>query len=79
MVFRTALISALAAVVVATTVGLLAGVLGGAMIDLPGVLELRSSTAGPPEAELWFNPPAPFVLVIVLAVVVRLGGRAVRS
>lgn len=76
---RTAFLAAVAASVVGAAAVLLVGSLGGVTIDLPRVLVLRSRAVGAPGTELWFHPLAPLVPMVVLAVLIWLVGRAVRS
>jgi hypothetical protein len=75
MTFMKALGWGVAAALVATAGVLLVGFLGGVTIDLPGVVELTSSSEGAPQAELRFNPLAPLLLAIVLAAIIWLVGR----
>lgn len=79
MTFRRALGWGLAIAFVATAGVLLVGFLGRLTIDLPGVVELHSSVEGAPQTELQFNPLAPLVLAIVVAVVIWLVGRVTGS
>lgn len=79
MALRTAFLAAVAVTVVGAAALLLVGSLGRVTIDLPGVLVLRSRAVGAPGTELWFHPQAPLVPVVVLAAVIWLVGRAVRS
>lgn len=64
-------------VAVAATIVLLAvGFIGQLDLDIPGVVGISSSsTGGPPQTSLTFNPLATVVLGIVLAGVVWVIGR----
>ena len=74
MSFKRALAWGLAVAFVATAGVLLVGFLGRLTINLPGFVEVSSSTEGAPQTELQFNPLAPLLLAIVLAVVIWLAG-----
>lgn len=79
MAIRTAFGAALVVTFIGGAALLLAGFFGRIEVDLPGILELRSGSAGAFEAELWFNPLAPLVLLVVLSLAIWSVGRAVRS
>ena len=74
MSFRKALAWGIGLAVVATAGVLLVGFLGRMTISLPGFVEVSSSTEGAPQTELQFNPLAPLLLAVGLAVVIWLVG-----
>ena len=79
MALRTASAAALVVTFLAAATLLLVGFFGSVTIDLPGILEVQSGTAGAHQVELSFNPLTPILVVLVLSMVIWLAGRAVRS
>jgi hypothetical protein len=63
--------------VAATVVVLVIGFIAGAGFEIPGVVEMSSSSSGGEKTtEFYFNPLAPLLLAVVLGLAIYAIGRA---
>lgn len=62
---------------VATVATIVVGFIAEARLDVPGIVEISStSSAGKPATEFFFNPLAPIALAVVLGLIIWSVGRA---